>query len=234
MQAAARRLMGQKPGTFFGSSGAFEQEIADLINDVARDIARHQDWQALVRIATVTGDGTTTDFALPDDYDRMLQNTEAQDLQSWFWGYGSFSDINTFLRFQAMGFTPFPGGWIIYGNRLRFSPAPGTGQTATYPYITNQWALAENTNPKSEFTADTDSFVLDEDLLTLGLIWRWRDNKGLPADGDIELYNSALSERGTKDRGSRIIRRNSRRGFPGTRAGWPWELGVGANYWPVA
>lgn len=225
MQSAGVRLIGERPSTFFGGQGTFEMEIADLVNEVAADIAKYQDWQALVAIGTVTGDGTASAFALPDDYDRMLVNTDVADLSSWFWGFGAYIDINAFLYDEARGFQGWPGGWIIYGDEIRFSPAPAAGQTATFPYITRNWARAFSTAPKASFDNDGDSFVLPERLLTLGLVWRWRENKKLDASGDQEAFIKALDEYAAKDSGSRIQRRNSRRAIPGTYQAWPRTLG---------
>lgn len=221
MQSAAVRLMGRKPQTFFGGSGTFEIEIADLVNEVADDIAKYRDWQALVRTASIGGDGVTTEYDLPDDYDRMPVSSEVMDLTSW--GYIRFTDINTFLLAQSSGFTGTPGGWIIYADKLRFSPAPS--EPATFPYITKNWARAASEQPKSVFSLDTDTFLLPERLLTLGLVWRWREMKKLDASGDQEAFIKALDEYAAKDGGSRVQRRNSSRLFPGTRPAWPWELG---------
>jgi len=225
MQSAAIRLLGQKPTIFFGASGNFETEIADLVNEVAVDVAKYQDWQALVRIGTVTGTGTQTDFALPDDYDRMMVRSDVADLSNWFWGFGSYNDLNAFLYDEARGFSGLPGGWIIYANRLRFSPAPNAAQVATFPYISKNWAIDTSTAPKPAFTADTDSFALPERLLTLGLVWRWNEQKKLDATGDQEAFIKALDEYAAKDTGSRIHRRRARRGFPGTYPAWPYALG---------
>jgi hypothetical protein len=108
---------------------------------------------------------------------------------------------------------------------LRFSPAPAATAMLRFPYITKNLALAESTAPKDEFTADTDTFRLPERLLTLGLVWRWRENKKLDATGDQEAFVKALDEYAAKDRGPVAIRRNSRRFFHGTHVAWPWELG---------
>jgi hypothetical protein len=232
LQSATMRLVGQRPSTFFGSSGQIEQEIADLVNEVAQDVAKYRDWQALIRIGTVTGDGTTTEFDLPADYDRMMLSTRVADLSSWFWGFGAYSDINAFLYDEALGFNGFPGGWVIYADHLRFSPAPESAQVATFPYITKEWARAADTNTKDAFTADDDAFLLPERLLTLGLIWRWRENKRLDATGDQEAFTKALDEYATKDRGSQVFRRNSRGHYPGTYPAYPFDLGP-ANYWPA-
>lgn len=234
LQSAALRLMGQRPSTFYGAAGLFEAELADLANEVAADVAKYQDWQALIRLGTVTGDGTETEFNLPADYDRMTTGGDVADLSGTFWGYHAFTDLNAFLYAEARDFNAAPGGWVIYGNRLRFAPAPAAAVTATFPYITANWAVDISTAAKPAFTADTDSFALPERLLTLGLVWRWRENKKLDASGDQEAFIKALDEYAVKDRGSRSYRKNSRRAFPGTHVAWPYELGAGANYWPAA
>lgn len=211
LQSAAVRLVGRKPSTFFGASGAFELEMCDLINEAAPDIAKYQDWQALVRIATINGDGATNEIALPSDYDRQLVNTDIQQTTNWVWGYYRITDINEFLFRQNSGWQPYPGGWIIYDNMLHFSPAPSG--PSEYPYISNQWAT-NNGTPKTAFDNDTDEFVLPERLLTLWLVWRWRENKKLDSTGDMDAFTKALDEYANKDGGSRIYRVWGRRRWP--------------------
>jgi hypothetical protein len=224
MQSATIRLLGQKPGTFFGSSNVFETEIADLVNEVAADIAKYQDWQGLTHFATIAGDGSTTEFSLPDDYDRMLKTAEVQDVTTWAWGYCRILDLNEYIYLVNSGWGPFPGVWAMYNSGLHFTPAPT--QTATYPYISKNWARdAATLELKAAFTSDTDTFLLPERLLTLGLVWRWRENKKLDASGDQEAFIKALDEYGSSDKGARVYRSNSRRRIPGVGVAWPWALG---------
>lgn len=226
MQSAAVRLLGQRPQAFFGASGTFEMEIADLVNEVAIDVAKYQDWQGLTQFATITGDGTTTDFDLPTDYDRMLQNARMQEEQAWFWNYRRIMDLNEFTYLVNTGWGPVPGVWTLVANELRFTPAPGASTTATYPYISANYALDAGTQQtKPAFTTDTDTFLLPERLLTLGLVWRWRENKKLDASGDQEAFVKALDEYAAKDKGARVYRSNSRRFFPGVGIAWPGSLG---------
>lgn len=233
LQKASIRLVGRKPGTFFGAKGQFELELTDLVNEVAQDIAQYQDWQELVRIGMVTGDGVTTDFDLPADYSRFPVKGEIQDYTNWAWGYFHYQDLDTFLYDEARDFNALPGGWIIYGNLMRFSPAPATDAQAKFPYITKNIVRDFSTNTKTEFTDDRDEFLLPERLLTLGLVWRWRENKKLDSTGDQEAFIKALDEYAAKSGGPVVIRRNGARGIPGTHPAYPWELGQGANYWPV-
>lgn len=232
LQSAAIRLVGRKPGTFFGASSTFELEMADMVNEVATDIAKYHDWPELIRLETLTGDGTATEFSLPDDYDRMPINGAILDGNSWAWGYFHYADLNQFLFDEVRGFNAAPGGWIIYNDKLRFSPAPADASTARFPYITKNIVRDESTAPKAEFDADADTFALPERLLTLGLVWRWRENKKLDYTGDQEAFIKALDEYAAKAGGPTIIRRNG--GGPRGNLAYPWELGAGANYWPVA
>jgi hypothetical protein len=224
MQSAALRVMGVKPGSFFGSSEQFEIEIADLVNEVAIDIAKYQDWQGLTKFATITGDGTTLAFDLPADYDRMLKNARMADVANWFWGYSRVTDVSDFAVLTASGFGPAPGAWALYAGQIQFAPAPT--QNATFPYISSYYARDNGTQAtKPAFTSDTDSFLLPERLLTLALIWRWRENKKLDASGDQEAFIKALDEYGASDKGARVYRSNSRRSLSGVGIAWPWELG---------
>lgn len=224
LQSASIRLIGRKPATFFGSSNQFEIELCDLVNEAAQDVAKYQDWQALVRIATINGDGVTKLFDLPADYDRMGLVSDVQDQTNWVFGYYPFSDINTYLFQEARGFTPLPGGWIIYGSEMRFSPAPATS-VAQFPYVSKNWARPQSGADTAAFTLDTDSFLLPERLLTLGLVWRWRENKKLDFTGDMEAFSKALDEYASKDRGSRVIRSRASRSFARTPIAYPYELG---------
>lgn len=215
MASASIRLMGQKPMTFFGASQKFELELCDLVNEVAADIAQYQDWQALTRIAALVGNGNTDAFDLPTDYDRQLIDSDVQRASYALWGYAHIGDINDFMASADSGWAQtIPGGWIIYDGQMRFSPAP-SGE-ARFPYISKAWAVGNDGTRKTAFDADTDTFLLPERLLTLGLIWRWRENKKLDASGDQEAFIKALDEYGGKDKGSGIIRRNGRRGRIGS------------------
>jgi hypothetical protein len=224
LQSAAIALVGRKPAQFFGSTELFETELADLINEVAEDIARYQDWQVLQAVATLSGDATTTDFDLPADYSRMMKAASVRPDGAHLWGFFRYDNLDQFLTDQGAGFRGAPGGWIITGGKMRFNPAP-RGATL-FPYIRGTWAVAANGTRKRAFDADTDTFDLPERLLKLALIWRWRENKKLDASGDQEAFVKALDEYAFSDGGSRVYRYRGRSSFPGTRPAWPGVLGT--------
>ena len=227
MQAASMALVGERPALFFDSSEQFEQEIAALVNFAGREIARSNDWQALIKIASFVGDGMQENFPKPADYDRMLLVSDIQQGGSGqWWGYRHVLDINEFINLKNSGWGASPGGWIMYGDEFHFSPAPDTGQGAVFPYVSKNFAVDQGGGEKPAFTADTDSFKIDEYLLSLWLIWRWREQKKLDYTGDEENFVKAFDEVSAKDSGSRVIRRNwSGTNRYNTVPAWPWELG---------
>ena len=214
IRAAALRTTGVAITNAFASTAQIAVEMTDLANEVATDILKSHDWRQLTKIATITADGGEV-YALPSDYDRMTLGGGIEDAASWFWGYEPFHTVNQWLQFKSGSYAIIsPGGWTIIGNEFNFYPAP-VGN-AEYPYISNLYAMSDAAVPKTAFTADTDTFVLPERLLTLGLIWRWMAQKGLEYSEALATYEVALSQEQTRDRGARVYRSQGRR-FGGAR-----------------
>lgn len=227
MQSAAIRLNGTKPDVFFSSGEQFEREICDLVNDVADDICGWNDWQALRKIHTIYGDGNTKEFPLPYDYARMIVNSDIQDTSSWLFGYAHVPDMNQFMYDKTRRFVMTPGEWIIYDNKIHFYPAPSVGQEAAFPYVSRNFVKTYDGNFADKFTQDTDKFIIrgGERLLTLGLVWKWREMKKLDYTGDQENFEKAIGELSYSDSGSNVIRKNSRLKFGFARTAWPYTLG---------
>jgi hypothetical protein len=195
----------------FSSQEQVMIEMRDLVQDVAVDIAKSAEWRKLTKIGTLTGPAP---FLLPADYDRMLVGQGMQDQTNWFWGYYPFATVSEYmLAINSQIALPRPGGWIILGGEFKFYPAPSG--VATYPYISK---YIVNNGTHETFNADTDTFVLSERLLTLGLIWRYRAQKGLDYTEDMATYGLALAQEQNNDKGGRVTRfGNPMAYFPGAR-----------------
>lgn len=226
-QSAMVRLVGRKPSTIFSSSQPMEMEIADLATDVAVDIMGSHDWRALTKFETLTGDGVQTAFDLPGDYDRIVLAQGVTDAGNWLWGYTPAESLEQWMVITSSGFTAItPGWWIILDGQMQFSPAPSSGSPAKFSYISRNIGRAANgATPISAFSNDGDAFVLDERLLTLGLIWRWKAQKGLEYAEDMATYEKAFSENAARDKGSQAIRKGRFFPYSGARVAWPWPLG---------
>lgn len=202
IRKAVLRTSGTQIAEAFSSSQQVAVEMADLANEVAADIVASSPWRALTKVATIDGSQGEA-YDLPADYSRM--SGEIDDPATWFWGYTPFNDVNEYLQFKTGGFLlAGNGGWIILGGQLQFYPAPSSG--ASYPYVSGWYARSETGTAKAAFDADTDTFILPERLLTLGLIWRWKAQKGLEYAEDLNMYEIALSQESSRDRGFFALR----------------------------
>ena len=213
VQSAALRIAGTVPAAVFSSTDQVVVEMRDLVQDVAMEIVKAAEWRDLTKIGTLTG---ASSFPLPANFDRMLTGQGMQDQGGWFWGYQPFGDVSEYLM-AVNGQIPTltPGGWIIFDEAFNFHPAPSG--TATYPYISKFYAKSDVGVLMAAFDSDTDTFILSERLLTLGLIWRYRAQKGLDYSEDMATYSTALDQLSNSDKGARILRLDSVSRLPGAR-----------------
>lgn len=199
-QSAAVRLVGQRPSTLFSTTDQLAMELAELANETAVAIAKAHDWQALTTAWTLNGDASATAFDLPSDYDRMPLKANFYSTRSQF-PLVRAEDLDQWTEFQITPVVGAPGYWIILGGQLQILPALATGESARSYYITNQIV----SGGKTAFTADADTFVLPERLITLGVIWRWKDLKGKEYAEDLKNFEIAFAEEAGRDKGSRTL-----------------------------
>jgi hypothetical protein len=194
-----------RPTSVFGSSIREMLELAGLVQETAEMIASAHEWEKLNRIATITGDGTEEDFDLPTDYDRMPEKSQlwTSSLET---PLTPVSDRDEWLGLDVQSFDFVVNAWIKYGGQIHIKPAPASAEEIKYWYQSNLIVAPNSGANKAEFDTDTDTFRIDERLLKLGLIWKWREMKGLPYAENMADYERALAKRIHEDKGSRIIR----------------------------
>lgn len=224
-QEASVQLISKSPSTFFSSTANFEVELRTLANVAARDIAESHDWQALTKLHSMAGDGVEIGFDLPSDYSRMTVKGDVHSPDWTTWRYTPARDLDQFLDFQNGLSIARPGTWILLGGQMQFWPILENAESAQFYYLSKNIVRAESGTLKENFTADSDTFVLDERLLTLALIWRWRAMKRLEYSEDMANFEKKLSERAGRDRGARILATGPSR-MPGNIGiAYPRQLG---------
>ncbi len=198
---AAIELNQTEPATLFSTTDQFAKELRTQANKTAKAILKGYDWQKFTALQTMTGDGSTTSFTLPTDYDRMPK--KANVLTSQFASpLSKVDDADEWLNLNLRPFVGAPGRWIILGGTMQILPAVATGVTANFYYIKNKIVTG---GTKTEFTADADTFDLPERLITLGVIWRWRAQKRKDYAEDMRNFEIALAEEMANDKGSRVL-----------------------------
>jgi len=208
----------EQPDVLMSSTDREYQELARICNDTAQMMMVDYDWQLLQKVATFTGDGSSEAFDMPTDYARMVETAKMWSSR-WVWSLFHISSPDEWLRQLVTPFAYVVGNWIIYGGQFHFRPVMAAGETIRFFYISDLVVVTSGGTLATAFTTDTDSFRLSERILELGVIWRWKKQKGLPFETDKALYDDAIKEEMLRDGGSRSVLsgnqpRNYLRGIP--------------------
>lgn len=95
--------------------------------------------------------------------------------------------------------SPYPK-YRVRGNELLLMPIPAAGDAYYFEYQTKNWCIDENgVNLRAAFAADTDTPLLDDDLLADGLVWRFKQAKGLDYAEDFATYQRDVQNAVVRD-----------------------------------
>ncbi len=152
-----------------------------------------------------------SDYTLPPDFKSPVDNT--------FWDRS---------RFWSMRGPLSPQQWQLYKSsvigrasiqrRFRFrrsstgglilsiDPVPtDNGSQLVFEYVSNGWCESAAGVFQSSWQADTDTGVIDEYLIRLGLKWRVLRRKGLSYAEELDEYEREVSKAMSKDGGAAIL-----------------------------
>lgn len=185
------------------STDAGVKQCQALMNEVITDLTgRGQSWPALQRQATFVSvaaeqQGLMTTIA-PYGYQYVIEEslydrTERRPL------YGP----RNAPRWQESEALPVTGpfySYRIWNGYFNMQPAPPAGHTIAFEYSSN-YAIQGATSAsdatlvyRRRFLYDADVFLLDEELLLLGLRWKWKKEKGLSFATEKLDYESYLAQ----------------------------------------
>ncbi|RUY01481.1 hypothetical protein, partial [Mesorhizobium sp. M7A.F.Ca.CA.004.04.1.1] len=204
VKGAATVLGMDVPTLVYGATNREMVEMQELANVMASEIVDAYDWQKLLVLKTFIGDGTTADFDLPDDYERM-QQTSSLWSSRWLWATNHLTSPDQWIELQVTPIATVNGYWIIFGDQFHQWPVMASTETVKFFYVSNEIVKASNNSLKPAFTEDADTFRLSERLLKLAIIYRWKQNKGLAyqqAQDDFETLKLRMID---KDPGSKPV-----------------------------
>ena len=199
VQSACIRLGLPSPNSVATSSDTQYLQLLALLNEEGSELSVRTEWQVLNREAHFTTlaaeiQGTVNaimpglNYIINDTiWNRTIRRPVFGPLGAQYW------------QQQKAMFTAGPWNqYRVKGNNLVFFPAPAAGQDCYFEYVSKYFATdSTGVTYRSAFTADADLCLFNEDIMTLGLIWRWKANKGLDFSTDFQKYeNRVLMEIG--------------------------------------
>jgi hypothetical protein len=194
IQDAAVDLNLSSPSAVAASTDTQVQQLFSLLKRDGLDLVRRFDWQSLIvetSFSTVATQQQTTLATVAPDFFRMVDETMNNRTQHWR-VLGPLSPQEWQRRLSLGAQVGVVNSFRIYGDAIYFYPVPPADNSVYFEYITNKWVQDSGGTPKVAFTADTDTARINEDVLTLGVKWRFLKAKGLDYSEEFRSYESAL------------------------------------------
>jgi hypothetical protein len=96
--------------------------------------------------------------------------------------------------------------FYIKSGKLWLIPTPTeNGQLIAYDYYSNAWCQSAAGTPQTEWVADTDTYVLNEDCFIQGMKWRYLRAKGLDYGQEKNDYDMDCQRVMARDGGARQL-----------------------------
>lgn len=180
-------------------------QVLGLLNALGTQLVRVHDWQYLEKTATFVGDGVTTEFDLPADYGRMVNQTQwaSQDKrpmygpvspQGWSWIQYGIVSVGVYYRYR------------ILNNKFTVFPVPPAGQEFHFYYISKEWVEDPvNVTMKDSITLDTDRVVFDDYLMVAGIKFKLWAAKGMEATELGQEFKYMLDAEKSQTQGAPVI-----------------------------
>lgn len=218
------------PSSAVGSTDTGAIQLLAILKEVLEEIVTESKFQVIVQQATFTtaiaedqGAMTTLapfgyQFAL---FETFFDRTQMRPLfgpldESEWQAAKALPTTGTFYKFR------------IRQNRLLLNPAPTvTTTTIAFEYMSSYCVTSSIGTLKAAITDDTDLFVFPENIIRKGMMYRWKQIKGLPYQADETKFYYMLNSYIAKDK---VKRRINVSGEPGDIRPGIW---IPSNSWNV-
>lgn len=193
VQSAMDRLSLPRTTVAFTATDLTVRNILALAQQEGRELARFGPWQQLRKEHTFSTVATEAQSSsIPTDFgmycnDTAWNRTRKQQL------IGPL-DPMSWQRIVAMTTSPAVDTFTIRANGIRILPVPPASQTIAYEYISNNWCESSGGTDQNAWAADTDVGLLSEELMSLGIIWRYKKGRGMAWDVEYAEYQDQRAE----------------------------------------
>ena len=192
------------PASFYGSTDRTAKLAVKLANREGKTLEKELRWQELVTEHTFTTTASTATYALPSDFRAFANMSQWDRTNQWRMTGPIDSSIYQYLKSGITVFAGVQKFFILRGNLFTIYPTPTvSSETIAFDYYSKSWVTKQmDSSNVAAFTSDNDTARLDEDLLTMGLKWRFLQARGMPYEAEYKEYE-AIKEALQSDNGGR-------------------------------
>jgi hypothetical protein len=183
-----------------------ERQMLALLNREGQALVKLCEWPKLLTLATITTVNGTSDYAVPDDFDRFVDQTAWDRANDTEMLGPDIPQVDRWYRESDVATSGIYRRYRYIGGYIRVWPTPTvSSEEIVYEYVSKNWCQTTGGTAKARMSIDTDEPRVDDQLLILGLKWRFLNTKGLDASGAKAEYDMYLdSMRGSEKGGGPI------------------------------
>lgn len=219
LKDASDELTLPRPSIVVASTDSQVRQLLRIAQVEGRSLAKRHTWQVLTSEHTFTTTATAvqvTASAIPSDFGWAIPET--------MWNrtlkrrvYGPI-DNQEWQETQGTSITQVNPAFRIRNNTILITPTPTTGQSIYYEYVSTKWCQSSGGAAQAAWAADADTGRLDEYIMTLGIIWRFRAAKGLDFATGLAAYEREVADAIIRDGSRPRLRMDSATGIRAPRA----------------
>ena len=208
VQYFCRRTDIPVPSTVYGTTDPQVLQVMALLEEEGNDLASRGSWQGITFEASHTTVATESQGAIStiaSNGFRYIKNQTIWDRTNRLPVLGPM-DSQEWQTLKAIVTTGPRFRFRIRGGLLLSNPVPTAGYSWYFEYVSKNWILGVNgTTYKQYFTLDTDTILLPEELVLMGLRWRWKKEKGFEYAEDMRTYEMQVKDAMGRDGGKSIL-----------------------------
>ena len=190
IQGAATKIGIDRPNTVIGNNRTEVMELLELANEEGAELVTRP-FQALRRELLFTTVATEAQTGMvPADYGYMISGT--------LWNRSTNRKLEGVVSPEVWQHLKSTASNTSYetlymrGGDFLLMPIPPAGETIAGEYITKSFCRSAGGVEQSEWLADTDTSILPERLMKLGVVVRYKVQKGLDATFDLAQYQTQM------------------------------------------
>lgn len=196
------------PSTIIGTTDQQVLQMLRLLEEEGNDLSQRGPWEGLINEASLTTAATVSQGAMTtiaSNGFRYILNDTIWDRTNRLPIAGPL-DAPSWQGEKALGITGPRYRYRIRGGLLIVSPTPTAGYSWYFEYVTKNWiSNAAGNAYKQYFTVDSDLILIPEELVLMGLRWRWKKEKGLDYADDFNTYEMQVKNALGRDGGKAVL-----------------------------
>lgn len=204
LQGAADRLGIVRPSSVITSTDQQALRLLGYAQEEGKALARRHTWQVLTKEQTFTSTATTAQAsAIPANFDRFLDDTFFNRTRKRP-VYGPMN-AQDWQFAQAVVASTIIESFRQRGNDVLIIPTPTAGDSYAFEYVSKNWCQSSGGTAQEAWAADADTGILSEELMTLGVVWRFKAGQGFDYSQEFQNYELQVAQAIARDGGKRTL-----------------------------